>query len=120
MKTFVLNYQNIGISDVAIVGGKNASLGEMFNQLNPKGVQIPDGFALNADAYRLFRKENMFQMSFERTNLSYLVYHLEDKHRKMIDIFFTGLLFLKINCIISISSLNFHIINGHVFDLPRF
>ncbi len=55
---FIIPFTKISISDLPHVGGKNASLGEMFNQLNPKGIQIPDGFALNADAYRLFRRNN--------------------------------------------------------------
>ncbi len=46
-----------------------------------------------------FRKETLFQMSFERSNLSYLVYHMEDKHRKMIDIFSkvrgTGIVYVR-------------------------
>lgn len=55
---FIIPFNKISINDLPQVGGKNASLGEMFNQLRPMGVQIPDGFALNADAYRLFRKAN--------------------------------------------------------------
>ncbi len=38
--------------DVPLVGGKNASLGEMFSELAPLGVRVPDGFATTADAYR--------------------------------------------------------------------
>ena len=34
-----------------IVGGKNASLGEMYRELTPKGVRVPDGFAITADSY---------------------------------------------------------------------
>ena len=54
----ILSFKQIGINDIAKVGGKNASLGEMYNQLNSKGIGIPNGFALTADAYRLFRKQN--------------------------------------------------------------
>ena len=39
-------------TDVALVGGKNASLGEMYGQLGAAGVCVPNGFALTADAYR--------------------------------------------------------------------
>ena len=44
-------FNEIGIEDVAIVGGKNASLGEMYQELTPEGVKIPNGFAITADAY---------------------------------------------------------------------
>ncbi len=47
-------FQEIGIDDVATVGGKNASLGEMYRELVPKGVKVPNGFAVTADAYRHF------------------------------------------------------------------
>lgn len=54
----VLPFRRIGIKDVPIVGGKNASLGEMVRRLTPLGVAVPDGFATTADAYRLFVREN--------------------------------------------------------------
>ena len=49
---FVLWFEELGIEDVPIVGGKNASLGEMYRNLVPKGVPIPNGFAVTAQAYR--------------------------------------------------------------------
>jgi pyruvate,water dikinase len=45
--------QRHGIDDVPSVGGKNASLGEMLRELAALGVQVPDGYAITADAYRL-------------------------------------------------------------------
>ena len=59
-ENFVKWFSEVGIKDVPIVGGKNAALGEMFSNLVPRGVNIPDGFALTADAYRYF---------FEKTGL---------------------------------------------------
>ncbi|MEI8175057.1 MAG: phosphoenolpyruvate synthase, partial [bacterium] len=59
-ENFVKWYSEVGIKDVPIVGGKNAALGEMYSNLVPLGVNIPDGFALTADAYRYF---------FEKTGL---------------------------------------------------
>jgi pyruvate,water dikinase len=44
-------FREIGIEDVPIVGGKTASLGEMFRELTPKGVKVPDGFAITAAGY---------------------------------------------------------------------
>jgi pyruvate,water dikinase len=56
-KNFVKWFSEVGIADVPFVGGKNAALGEMFSNLVPLGVNVPDGFALTADAYRHFFKE---------------------------------------------------------------
>ncbi len=53
-EAFVLPFRQVGIADVPIVGGKNASLGEMLQQLSPKGINVPDGFATTAYAYRYF------------------------------------------------------------------
>lgn len=50
--TFILWFDQLGIEDVPLVGGKNASLGEMYRNLTPKGVRIPNGFAVTAYAYR--------------------------------------------------------------------
>ena len=49
---FIRFFNEIGITDVPLVGGKNASLGEMYQQLTPQGVKVPNGFATTADAYR--------------------------------------------------------------------
>jgi pyruvate,water dikinase len=50
----VLWFDQVGIADLPLVGGKNASLGEMIQQLTPKGVSVPNGFATTAFAYRHF------------------------------------------------------------------
>lgn len=52
--TFILWFDQLGIEDVPYVGGKNASLGEMYRMLTPRGVRIPNGFAITAYAYRYF------------------------------------------------------------------
>ncbi|MDA8965680.1 phosphoenolpyruvate synthase [Pseudomonadales bacterium] len=54
MEPLVLWFNKLGMGDVDTVGGKNASLGEMISSLKNKGVQVPDGFATTADAYRQF------------------------------------------------------------------
>lgn len=51
---FIKQLKEVGIEDVADVGGKNASLGEMIQNLVPKGVKIPGGFVITAEAYRYF------------------------------------------------------------------
>ena len=45
-------FNELTIDDVPLVGGKNASLGEMYRELGSQGVEIPNGFAVTADAYR--------------------------------------------------------------------
>lgn len=54
----VLPFNEVGIENVNLVGGKNASLGEMAKHLQPLGINIPDGFATTAGAFRLFLSEN--------------------------------------------------------------
>ena len=49
---YVLWFKDLTIGDVPVVGGKTASLGEMYNALRGKGVRIPNGFAITAHAYR--------------------------------------------------------------------
>ena len=66
----ILFFNQISIADIAKVGGKNASLGEMYCQLNPIGIKIPNGFAVTADGYRLFRKENNLEKPLEDLLLS--------------------------------------------------
>ncbi len=50
-KQFILWFKEIGIEDVPLVGGKNASLGEMYQKLAKKGVKVPNGFAITSAAY---------------------------------------------------------------------
>lgn len=50
--SFIRPFETISNADVAIVGGKNASLGEMYRTLVPLGVRVPNGFAVTAGAYR--------------------------------------------------------------------
>ena len=50
-------FEDITIDDVPLVGGKNASLGEMFRELARKGVKVPNGFAVTAVGYRHFIRE---------------------------------------------------------------
>jgi len=54
MSNYVLWLQELGMNDVEIVGGKNASLGEMIHHLTDLGVRVPGGFATTAYAYREF------------------------------------------------------------------
>lgn len=51
-------FADVGIDDIDRVGGKNASLGEMYQELEAHGVRVPNGFATTADAYRRFLRAN--------------------------------------------------------------
>ncbi|MBW4675132.1 MAG: phosphoenolpyruvate synthase [Desmonostoc geniculatum HA4340-LM1] len=53
-RSLILWFDEVGIHDIPLVGGKNASLGEMIQQLTPKGINVPTGFATTAYAYRYF------------------------------------------------------------------
>ncbi|HYK55095.1 MAG TPA: PEP/pyruvate-binding domain-containing protein, partial [Flavisolibacter sp.] len=61
MQTFIKRFKDIGIADVPSVGGKNSSLGEMFNHLASKGVAVPDGFATTAFAFWTYLDFNKLQ-----------------------------------------------------------
>lgn len=56
-QAYILWFKDLSIEDVPLVGGKNAALGEMFNNLTPLGVRVPDGFAITARAYDYFLTE---------------------------------------------------------------
>ncbi|MCB0573410.1 MAG: phosphoenolpyruvate synthase, partial [Saprospiraceae bacterium] len=80
MSPFIRQFSEITIHDLAAVGGKNASLGEMFSQLTPRGIQVPDGFAVTSDAYRFFLKENGLQKSLDN-----LLGELDKQHFSNLD-----------------------------------
>ena len=56
-RAYVQWFDEIGIDDVPLVGGKNASLGEMYRELASDGCEGPNGFAITAEAYRYFLRE---------------------------------------------------------------
>ena len=49
---YIRFFKDIRIEDIPLVGGKNASLGEMYRELSPYGVKVPNGFAVTGEAYR--------------------------------------------------------------------
>jgi len=57
MNRYVIPFNQLGRHDVELVGGKNSSLGEMLRSLSNLGVQVPDGYATTADAYRDFLRQ---------------------------------------------------------------
>ncbi|MBU2101541.1 phosphoenolpyruvate synthase [Patescibacteria group bacterium] len=63
----ILALDKVGLKDVSLVGGKNASLGEMLQKLTPKGVAIPSGFVVTAEAYRYFLKETKLDVFIKKS-----------------------------------------------------
>jgi pyruvate,water dikinase len=57
----VKRFSELGIKDVPLVGGKNASLGEMYRELKGEGIEVPNGFATTAEAYRQYIEHNNLQ-----------------------------------------------------------
>ncbi|MCI0536602.1 MAG: hypothetical protein L0Z50_15390, partial [Verrucomicrobiales bacterium] len=54
---FIKWFSGVTVDDIPLVGGKNASLGEMYRELSAQGVKVPNGFAITAEAYRHFLRE---------------------------------------------------------------
>ena len=65
MSNYTIPYSQIKNKDLAKVGGKNASLGEMISELSVLGIKIPDGFATTADTFREFLKENQLEKALQ-------------------------------------------------------
>ncbi|MBS1683444.1 MAG: phosphoenolpyruvate synthase [Bacteroidetes bacterium] len=63
---YIIPFSSISLKDISEVGGKNASLGEMFNQLSSRGIQVPDGFAISASAYKYFLRANKLEEPLRR------------------------------------------------------
>jgi pyruvate, water dikinase len=57
-QAYIRWFEDLSADDVALVGGKNASLGEMLRALKDQGIRVPDGFATTAAAYRAFLEAN--------------------------------------------------------------
>jgi pyruvate, water dikinase len=79
---FVRPFEDVGIDDIASVGGKNASLGEMYRALRPKGVNIPPGFAITASAYWHFLEETGVDERIERAVYGLDTGDLDDLRRR--------------------------------------
>ncbi len=58
LREFVLWFDQVGIEDTPLVGGKNAALGEMYRNLTPMGIKVPNGFAVTSYAYNYFIEQN--------------------------------------------------------------
>jgi len=58
MTPYILPFNQISLANLPEVGGKNASLGEMFNKLKSLGIEVPDGLAVTVAGYRTFLAAN--------------------------------------------------------------
>ncbi len=63
---FIRAFREVGLDDVPVVGGKNASLGELIANLEPLGVRVPDGFCVTAEAYRHFLRAGKLEEAIAR------------------------------------------------------
>jgi pyruvate,water dikinase len=64
---FIRWFDTVGQHDVPLVGGKNASLGEMICNLVPRGIRVPNGFAVTAESYRYFIRHGGLEQVLEDT-----------------------------------------------------
>jgi len=69
----ILWFEKLGIGDVPSVGGKNASLGEMYCNLKSKGISVPNGFATTAAAYRYFYLKRASISKFGRFSKTWIL-----------------------------------------------
>jgi len=90
MNSYIKKFSETGITDIAAVGGKNSSLGEMITKLSSKGIPVPDGFATTALAFEEFLTANSLQprlyglmQELDRVNYSNLK-ELGGKARKLL------------------------------------
>lgn len=58
---YIVDFKDISLKDIGRVGGKNASLGELINNLSPLGVKVPPGFAISTSAFETFLSENSIE-----------------------------------------------------------
>ena len=90
MKKYIKHFDEIGIQDIPQVGGKNASLGEMYNKLTSQGLKVPNGFTTTSDAYWNFLDENSLRKPLQialaqlDTENYYNLNEIGAKARKMI------------------------------------
>lgn len=81
-KRNILWFSELGIKDVPLVGGKNASLGEMYRKLGKKGVRVPNGFAVTAHAYFDFIKKAKIDDDIQRILKGLNTHDVEDLARR--------------------------------------
>jgi pyruvate,water dikinase len=63
----VIRMEYAGIGDIALVGGKNSSLGEMIRELGKRGIRVPSGYVITTEAYRFFLRETGLEPFIKKT-----------------------------------------------------
>ncbi len=81
-KKHILKFEEVGIKDVGLVGGKNASLGEMIRTLQSKGVPVPSGFIVTAAAYFYFLKKTGLDLFIKETLKGLNTRNLKQLHER--------------------------------------
>jgi pyruvate,water dikinase len=79
---FIKWFADLSIADVPLVGGKNASLGEMYRELTPQGVKVPNGFAITAQAYRHLLRAAGLEQKIRQTLAGLDTRNVEDLRRR--------------------------------------
>jgi len=79
---YTLSFGSISLNDISRVGGKNASLGELYNSLKKKGVGVLDGFATTADAYRTFIAQGELEYELRSLVSDFDVQNVEELKRR--------------------------------------
>lgn len=79
---YIKKFSEVSLNDIALVGGKNASLGLMIQELSNKGIQVPQGFAITADAYWHYLNHNnlepLIQKQMERITSTFTLDILQE------------------------------------------
>ncbi len=81
-KKHIVTFEEVGIKDLGMVGGKNASLGEMIRELKAKGVPVPSGFIVTAGAYFYFLKQTGLDAFIRKTLTGLDTHNLKELHRR--------------------------------------
>src|ERR1044071_9006137 len=79
---YTLSFDKISLQDLSRVGGKNASLGELYNSLKKMGVGVLDGFATTADAYRAFIAQGELEYELRSLVSDFDVANVEELKRR--------------------------------------
>ena len=89
--SYIRRFGELGIDDVPLVGGKNASLGEMYQALSGEGVKVPNGFATTAQAYRDYLQYNDLEDRVRQALDDLDVENVDDLRQFGLNLFFAPL-----------------------------
>lgn len=82
MHKYIKFFSEVDLGDISQVGGKNASLGEMYQNLAPKGINLPNGFATTSDSYYQFIKEAGIKDRIQRVLDGLEIHDMRDLKRR--------------------------------------